>query len=83
MENPVIDKILKEVFNTTKEKIIEKYVPLLIKEGSKVLLENKNFEIVGVRNSRDRKIFINLVGDFNSTDNSCNYSHTRLYIGKF
>ena len=83
MINQIIIEILKKEFSTTLENLIKKHVPEIIKNGSKIILKNKNFEIVGVRNSRDKKIFIDLIGDFNCTNTSVNYSHTILYSGKY
>ena len=83
MKNQTIIEILKKEFSTTPENLIKKYVPTIIKNGSKIILKNKNFEVVGVRNSRDRKIFIDLIVDFNCTDTSVNYSHTILYSGNY
>ena len=83
MVNKIIIEILKKEFSITLENLIKKYVPKIIKNGSIIIFKNKNFEVVGVRNSRDKKIFISLIGDFNCTDISVNYSHTILYSGKY
>lgn len=81
--NQVIIEILKKEFSTTLDDLIKKYVPKIIKNGSLIIFKNKNLEIVGVRNTSDRKIFIDLIADFNCTDTSVNYSHTILYSGKY
>ena len=66
-----------------KKKLVSKYKDTIIKKGSKILQKTKDFEIVGVRNTRDRKWFIEVLVGQNATKESVNYKRFRIAQGKY
>ena len=78
-----LEKFIKKTFNLTKKELIEKYSKIIIKSGSKVIKQTKDFELVGIRNSRDKKWFLDLMFDSNATIQSVNYQRIRLASGAY
>ena len=66
-----------------KRELVNKYKDTIIKKGSKTLQKTKDFEIVGVRNTRDRKWFIDVLIGQNTTKESVNYKRFRIAQGKY
>lgn len=66
-----------------KKELVSKYKDMIIKKGSKILQKTKDFEIVGVRNTRDRKWFIDVLVGQNTTKESVNYKRFRIAQGKY
>lgn len=66
-----------------KKELVSKYKDTIIKKGSKTLQKTKDFEIVGTRNTRDRKWFIDVLVGQNTTKESVNYKRFRIAQGKF
>lgn len=66
-----------------KKELVNKYKDTIIKKGSKILQKTKDFEIVGVRNTRDRKWFIDVLVGQNTTKESVNYKRFRIAQGKY
>lgn len=66
-----------------KKELVSKYKDTIIKKGSKTLQKTKDFEIVGVRNTRDRKWFIDVLVGQNTTKESVNYKRFRIAQGKY
>ena len=66
-----------------KKELVSKYKDTIIKKGSKTLQKTKDFEIVGVRNTRDRKWFIDVLVGQNITKESVNYKRFRIAQGKY
>ena len=78
-----LEKFIKKTFNLTKKELIEKYSKIIIKSGSKVIKQTKDFELVGLRHSRDKKWFLDLMFDSNATIQSVNYQRIRLASGAY
>lgn len=68
---------------SNKKELVSKYKDTIIKKGSKILQKTKDFEIVGVRNTRDRKWFIEVLVGQNTTKESVNYKRFRIAQGKY
>ena len=66
-----------------KRELVSKYKDTIIKKGSKILQKTKDFEIVGVRNTRDRKWFMDVLVGQNATQESVNYKRFRIAQGKY
>ena len=66
-----------------KKELVSKYKDTIIKKGTKTLQKTKDFEIVGVRNTRDRKWFIDVLVGQNTTKESVNYKRFRIAQGKY
>ena len=66
-----------------KRELVNKYKDTIIKKGSKTLQKTKDFEIVGVRNTRDRKWFMDVLVGQNATQESVNYKRFRIAQGKY
>ena len=75
----------KKVLNFLKEKKIDlkKQIELTIKRGSRIILKRKSFEIVGVRNTRDRKYFIEILFPMGVTSESCWNESIRVATGSY
>lgn len=67
----------------TVEDLVLKYKKEIIKNGSLIIKEGQGFEICGVRNSRDKKWFINLLIDGNCSNQSVNYGHYHIAKGSY
>lgn len=78
-----LEKFIKKTFNLTKKELIEKYSKTIIKSGSKVIKQTKDYELVGIRNSREKKWFLDLIFDCNATSQSVNYETIRLGSGTY
>ena len=68
-----------------KEKKIDlkKQIELTIKRGSRIILKRKSYEIVGVRNTRDRKYFIEILIPMGVTSESCWCENIRVASGSY
>jgi hypothetical protein len=82
-KNENLNNFLKEKVKMTTKEFVEKYSKIIIKKGSKVIKKTKDFEIVGVRNSRDKFLSLYILIDMNATSQSCNYGRIDIAKGNF
>lgn len=76
-------KIVKELTGLSLKELVEKYSKKIIKNGSLIIKSKRGIEIVGIRNTRDKKWFIELLIDNNCTNQSCNYGRYRIAKGSY
>jgi hypothetical protein len=78
-----LEKFIQKNFKMSKDELVKKYSKVIIKSGSKIIKQTNDFELVGVRNSRDKRWSLNLMFDCNSTSQSVNYENVRIAQGVY
>lgn len=82
-QNKKLEKFLKENFKMTTNEFVTKYSKLIIKNGSKIIKHSKCYEVVGVRNTRNKYLSLYINIDMNATTQSCNYERVEIAWGNF
>lgn len=78
-----LDKFIQKEFKMTTKELVEKMSKRIIKNGSDIIKKTKEYELVGVRNSRDKKWFLKLMFDSNATSQSVNYDMITIAKGAY
>ena len=63
--------------------LVEPYKNKIIEKGSDIFYDKDGIQIYGVRNTKDKKWFLNMSIDCNCTDESCNYEIIEIAKGEF
>lgn len=78
-----MNKLLKQITGLSKQEFINKYKQRVIKSGSFIIKRYKGLEICGVRNTRDKKWFLDIIINQNVTSESCNYKCITIAKGRY
>ena len=81
--NKNLNKFIQEKFKMTTKEFVKKYSDIVIKKGSKIIKKTKTYEVVGVRNTRDKFLSLYILIDMNATAQSCNYEMVDIARGSF